>query len=271
MNPEAFQLGPLTIRWYGIFVAAAFLVGFLFAGRRARKRGISVDSISDLLFWTMVSGIVGARALYVIQEWKGQFAGGPLLEVVRIDHGGLVFFGGFLAGIGAVVLISRIRRLPLFTIGDVMAPVVPLGQAIGRIGCLLNGCCFGHPFQGFCAIRYGPDSAVGYVQQVKGVTGGGAVVLPVFPIQAVYSIANLAMVAVLLVVERRFNMRGRLFGLFMILYGSTRFVLEFGRGDYLHRVGPLTPAQVVCLLVVPLGVLIIWLGGRSGRGREEAA
>lgn len=270
MNPEAFHIGPLTIRWYGIFVALGFLAGFLLASYRARRRGIPVEAMSDLLFWTMLSGILGARALYVAQNWS-EFAANPA-EIIRIDHGGLVFYGGFAAALLAVVALCRIRKFPLFVVGDILAPVVPLGQAFGRIGCLLNGCCFGRVYDGCCALHYPAASGVGHVQSMQGLAvqaGQGA--LPVFPIQALYSIMNLLTVAVLLAAERRCGLRGRLFGLFMALYGGARFFLEFGRGDYLGRVGGLTPAQIVCLVVVPVGVCLMWAGGRYGGETRELA
>jgi len=251
MNPVALHIGPLAIRWYGIFVALGFLSAFIFAGHRARKRGIPTDVVSDLLFWTMVAAILGARALFVIQNWA-DFSGN-LAEIVRIDHGGLVFYGGFFGAILAVILLCRIRKLKLYEIADLLAPVVPLGQVFGRVGCFLNGCCYGHDYEGPLAAHYSlpsPPYAPGSV-------------FSVFPIQLAYSLTNILTVITLVVLEKRFNLKGRLFGLFMIIYGTVRFGLEFARGDYApaDRWGALTPAQGLCLFVIPAGAFLFWFGG----------
>ncbi len=265
MSPEAFHLGPLTIRWYGIAVATGFLAGFALASQRARRRQMPPEVVGDLLLWTMLAAIVGARLLYVLQNWREDFADAPL-EIIRIDHGGLVFYGGFAGAILAVLIFCRRRRLPLFEVGDLLAPVVPLGQAFGRLGCLLNGCCFGRPWNGCCAIHYPPETGVANVQAAQGLLNHGALTaLPVFPIQAALSLMNALIVVILLLAERRFRLSGRLFGLFMVLNGGGRFLLEFGRGDYLKPVAGLTPAQLVCLLLVPLGFGLIFLGGRRNR------
>lgn len=256
INPVAINVGPLAIRWYGIFVALGFLGGYILATCRAKKRGVPTEVISDLLFWTMVAGIAGARLFYVIQNWEGQFAGGPWLEVLRVDHGGLVFYGGFFGAIAAVILLAKIKKLNIWTVGDILAPCVPLGQAFGRVGCLLNGCCYGHPHTGGCAMRYPLYPAGSF---------------SVFPIQAFYSLANLLLVGFLLGCEKKYHLRGRLFGLFMIGYGVNRFFLEFGRGDYGPDagIGLLTPAQAVCLIVIPAGAAMMYFGGRFAPALEK--
>ncbi|MDT8390082.1 MAG: prolipoprotein diacylglyceryl transferase [Lentisphaeria bacterium] len=250
INPVAIQVGPLAIRWYGIFVALGFLGGYVLAIHRAKKRGVPAEAVSDVLFWTMAAGVTGARLFYVIQNWEEQFAGGPWLEVLRVDHGGLVFYGGFFGAMAAVTLLVKIKKLNIWTIGDILAPCVPLGQAFGRVGCLLNGCCHGHPCSGAFAMRYPLHPAGSFTA---------------FPIQAFYSLSNLSLVAFVLICEKIFGLRGRLFGLFMIGYGLNRFFLEFGRGDYGPDagIGPFTPAQVLCLIVIPAGVAVMWFGGRS--------
>lgn len=278
MDPIAFHLGPLEIRWYGVFVALAFLAALTLLVRRATKSGFGKESAADLALVAMIGGIVGARVLYVLQNLD-HFRRQPLIEVIRVDHGGLVFYGGFIGACAAVAVFAKIRKRSPGEIADLAAPVLPLGHAIGRIGCFLNGCCFGRPWHGPCAVHYPPvietargvvQSDVFHVQSQKGVLEGGACT-PVFPVQLTATVANLAICGVLLLVEKRMKRRGQLFGVYMVLYAVTRFVVEFFRGDYLHSVARVTPAQVICLGLAPVGIATFVLAGRWGKPVQEGA
>ncbi len=140
----------LPIRGYGVMMLAAVLAAIALAVGRARRRGWDVDMIYSLAFWVFVPGIVGARAFYVIEYWSRDFAPafdagiaagiGSLLNVTR---GGLVVFGSLIGAVIGLVLFALVRRLPLPALCDLVVPSFALGQALGRIGCLLNGCCFG--------------------------------------------------------------------------------------------------------------------------------
>jgi phosphatidylglycerol:prolipoprotein diacylglycerol transferase len=172
-DPVALQLGPLSIRWYGVFVALGFLAGYQVLQRRARALGLGPQVAPDVTLAAMVGGIVGARLLYVVQNWEEEF-GGNLLDAFAVWHGGLVFYGGFLGAVAAVVLWGRHKRWPLLAIGDMVAPALPLGHVLGRIGCLLNGCCFGRPWDGPLGVAYPGRTADGllngplYVQRALG-------------------------------------------------------------------------------------------------------
>ncbi len=265
MDPIAFHLGPLTVRWYGIMVASAFLVGFFTLQRRARSReGIDEETAGNLTLAAMLGGIVGARILYVAQNWP-EFRGHPL-EMLRIDHGGLVFYGGFFGAVAAVGLYCLRKKLPAGEAADLAAPVLPLAHAVGRVGCFLNGCCFGKPFAHFPHVQYLPGSDVQLIQRIKGLCPPDSpTCLPVFPIQLVNSLTNLAIFALLLWFEKRLERRGQLFALYIVFYSFARFCTEFGRGDYLNYVGPFTPAQAVCLVLFPAGIVLFLALGRYGR------
>jgi len=271
MNPIAIELGPLQIRWYGVFVALGFLAALTLLVRRAAKSGFGKENAADLALVAMVGGIVGARVLYVLQN-LAYFRTRPLIEVVRVDHGGLVFYGGFIGACAAVAVFAKMRKRSPGEIADLAAPVLPLGHAIGRIGCFINGCCFGMPWAGTCAVRYPNvikaagrtmESDVFHVQSQKGVLEHGSCA-PVFPVQLLATFLNVVICVVLLLVEKRMKRRGQLFGVYMILYAAARFVVEFFRGDYLHSVLGLTPAQVVCLGLAPVGIATFVLAGRWG-------
>src|SRR4051812_32211971 len=108
----AFKLGPLTIHWYGVLVALGFVVGFLTAGRRGVRDGISSDLIEGLGPWLILGGVVGARALHVISYWREEFAAKPILEIFMVQHGGLVFYGGLIGATLAGIIYVRVKKLP---------------------------------------------------------------------------------------------------------------------------------------------------------------
>ena len=143
MHPIAFHLGPLTIHWYGVMIALAFLAGLWTATRRARRENIPGENIADMTLWLMVGAILGARIVYVTTYWKDEFANQPFSEVFMIQHGGLVYYGGLIGATLAGFIYIRWKKLPLWKIADVLAPSIALGSVFGRIGCLLNGCCYG--------------------------------------------------------------------------------------------------------------------------------
>jgi phosphatidylglycerol:prolipoprotein diacylglycerol transferase len=268
MDPVAFHIGPLTIRWYGVFVALGFLAGYLLIQRRTSRYGISHETAADLAFAALIGGVLGARLFYVIEFWDEEFSG-HWLDVLKIHRGGLVFYGGFIGAIALIAAWGWRRKWPLMKLGDLAAPALALGHAFGRVGCFLNGCCFGFPWRGALSVTYPGVTADGYingplhVHRAKGIVPLDSLVCePVFPIQLIASFANLALCAVLLLLERRRLFEGRRFPLYIMLYAMTRFAIEFGRGDYIDLTAGLTPAQVVCLLLLPLGAAWFVLCGR---------
>ncbi|HEX5397610.1 MAG TPA: prolipoprotein diacylglyceryl transferase [Verrucomicrobiae bacterium] len=145
MHPIAFQLGKLTIHWYGVMIALAFLAGLWTATLRARREHISGEHIADVTLWLMVGAILGARIVYVTTYWREEFAGRPFWDVFAIWQGGLVYYGGFIGAAVAGAVYIRWKNLPVWKTADILAPSIALGSVFGRIGCLLNGCCYGRP------------------------------------------------------------------------------------------------------------------------------
>ena len=143
MHSIAFKIGSFPVHWYGILVALGFLAGLWTAGARARLAGISPDSVYDLGPWLIIGGILGARVLYVISYWQEDFAAHPFPEIFMIQHGGLVFYGGLIGAIACGMFYLHWKKLPVWRMADILAPSIALGSAFGRIGCLMNGCCYG--------------------------------------------------------------------------------------------------------------------------------
>ena len=154
MHKIAFEFGPLTIHWYGVFVAAGFLVGLWTASRRGVRDNIAPEKIIDLGPWLILGAIIGARTLYVLSYWREEFASKPLWEVFMLKRGGLVFYGGLIGSSLAYLIHARIKRLPVWKVADILAPSIALGQAFGRFGCLMTGCCYGRPTKLPWGIRF---------------------------------------------------------------------------------------------------------------------
>jgi phosphatidylglycerol:prolipoprotein diacylglycerol transferase len=144
--PKIFP-GGLPIRGYGLMLLIGISAGVGLAAYRAREGGLEPELIVSLAIWLVICGVVGARLFYVVEYWDEKFAGKSpretLLEIINIPEGGLVIYGGFLgAAVGFSVFVRK-HKLPLLAMADLIAPSLMVGLAFGRIGCLLNGCCYG--------------------------------------------------------------------------------------------------------------------------------
>jgi phosphatidylglycerol---prolipoprotein diacylglyceryl transferase len=251
VHSTAFNIGSLTVHWYGIFVALAFVVGLLTASRRARRAGIAPEKIYDLGPWLIVGGVLGGRVLYVISYWREDFAANPFPEIFMIQHGGLVFYGGLIGSTAATIFYIRLKKLPLWKMGDVLAPSIALGYAIGRIGCLMNGCCYGRACSLPWAIHFPPGHA----------THG----MPVHPTEIYDSLLNLIFYGYLAWLFRRKKFDGQVFAVYLVGYAILRSFVEYFRGDYpVHYLGGwATPAQLVSMGIITGGLLLWFLLPRA--------
>lgn len=151
----------LPIRGYGMMLLAGVVAGVALANRRARQMGVHPDHILSMAFWMFVAGILGARLFYVIEFWddfRHDSALETLREIINVVQGGLVVYGALIGGLIAALLYIRSHGLPMLAVGDLIAPSLVLGLAFGRIGCLLNGCCFGNACQQTWALTFPVDS-----------------------------------------------------------------------------------------------------------------
>ena len=237
----------MPVYWYGVMVAVGFLTGIWTATRRCVRDGLDPHKIADLAPWLIVSGLVGARILYVITYWKQSFAGEPWWEVFMIRHGGLVFYGGLIGAVLATIVFVKWKKLPPLKVGDALAPSIALGHMFGRIGCLLNGCCYGS----LCSLPW----AIHFPNEHE--TGGAGV----HPTQLYESGLNLLLFVALEMLYRRKKYDGQVFAIYLVAYAIIRAVVEVFRGDYgTHKLGVFTPGQIVSLGILLIGVvLLVWL------------
>lgn len=248
MHQVALNIGQLTITWYGLLVVAGFVAGLWTASRRSLRNGISGEVVADLGVWLMIGAIVGSRLWHVVVYWEEDFAGKPWWEMFAIRHGGLVFYGGLVGASLATIFYARRHQVPLWKLADALAPSIALGHVFGRIGCLMNGCCFGLPTSLPWAIHF----------PLEHFTQGAGV----HPTQIYEAGANLALYAALAWLYRRKGFDGRVFASYLIAYGALRFLIEFIRGDYevWYLGGWATAGHLVSLVVIGCGVsLYQWL------------
>ena len=239
MDQTCFYIGSRPIYWYGIMMATAFLACVIHLMVLARKQGRSPSFGTDIAFWLMLSGIVGARIGYVISNLS-VFMACPW-TIFRIDQGGIIFYGGLIGGCMALMIFARVKKEKFWPLSDFVASALPLGHAIGRIGCFLNGCCYGT----CCTLPWAVGNPNPDIQGER------------HPTQLYSSILNLIIYVVLLKFYSRRKREGRVLALYLMLYPLCRFFLEFLRGDERMRWYGFSVAQVLSLVFFIIG-LALW-------------
>jgi phosphatidylglycerol:prolipoprotein diacylglycerol transferase len=257
MDPVCFHIGSRPVYWYGVMVALAFLAAALHWNYLARRENRAPGYGSELAFWIMLAGLVGARLAYVSAH--GSYFLDHPAEIVRFDHGGLIYYGGFLAGVASVWLFARAHRERNLWMGDFAISAVPLAHAVGRLGCFINGCCFGRVHHGWFSVVYPAGSSVSAQQFEQGwLDNPAAAAQPVWPTQLMETAFNLLLYGALWICHRRRRREGVVLALYLTVYPVGRFLLEFLRGDPRLGAGGLNAAQwiSVALLLAGAGLWI---------------
>ena len=262
MHPILFEAGGLTIYSYGVLLAAAYLLGLQFALIRARKRGLDGQRVMDLGIWIIISALAGAKLLLLIVDFD-QFTASPR-DLLSLARSGGVFYGGLIAAVVVALIYLRRHRMPLWTTTDVFAPGIALGHIVGRLGCLLAGCCFGKP----ASVPW----AMTFTDPVARANVGTPLGIPLHPTQLYEAGAELVILIFLLATERKGRpFPGRTFWGYMLLYGISRFIIEFYRGDARGMVGSLSTSQFVSVVIVPLSIIMLIFLSRGFSPDSKAA
>ena len=245
MYPVIFRIGNFVITSYGVMLVIAFLVGTWIAEKRAEKRGIDRKHINDLVLWVVLGTIIGARLMYVIFHWN-EFAD-DLIGIIafwRGGLGGLMYYGGFILSFIFGLIFVKVKKIPLLKMLDVVALPLALGQGIGRIGCFLNGCCFGNPSH-TCGIKFPHYSPAGYIFPDT----------PVIPTQLFHSFAGFLIALIIFLFERNKNRpHGSSFAIFITLFGLQRFLIDFIR--YYENFANYIINQIVASLLIITGIVM---------------
>ena len=243
---------------YGLLVATGVLLGLWISVRNSEKQGINPEHAWNLGIYVVLAGIIGAKVLYVINEWRTLGHLNEIFSFSTLQAGG-VFSGGLLAGLAVAVWYIRKHSIPALAACDAFSPGLALGHAIGRLGCFAAGCCFGKETHHFWGVTF--------TDQLANSISGTPLGIPLQPTQLFEAAVELANFFVLTWMLKRKRFDGQVFGAFLILYGTARFFLEFlrgdpGRGEIIP--GVLSGTQLIAILLV-LGGGVIWWWKSSQR------
>ena len=251
----------ISIYSYGFMLAIGFLVGIVIGHYRARREGVDSGLVWDTWTACFIAGILGARLFYYVQNYRQEFAGQPLYKALEVWQGGLVFYGGVIGAFLASWLVVKLRGGRFLQIADISAPSLAVGVAFGRIGCFLNGCCWGcaAPAGAWYGVSFPPMSppAVAYA-----VPGSEAIQWspPLVPSQLISAAAVFAIFLALTFFYRHRHRYGEVFVMFLMLYAPARYGLEWIRNetpkDFLWH----TPGQLVSIaMFVPAAAAFTYL------------
>lgn len=259
-----------------------FLLAMWLAWHEAERQGQYVDDVLDFAFWALVGGMVGARVVFIIVNWRDYMAN-PI-KIVQFWKGGLVFYGSALGGFAAYLWFIRKRNISFtnsLMLADIIIPSIPVAHAFGRLGCVAAGCCWGQSAyhldeaghavadiplaaqfpQGSLAytslIRSEPDNIVAIMRE----TGS---TLPLFPSQLVESFGVMCIFAILLFIRSRKWFHGQVLLSYAILYPILRFTLEYFRGDKERGIAFLSTSQFISLGMAAAALITLLVLRKKG-------
>jgi phosphatidylglycerol:prolipoprotein diacylglycerol transferase len=243
MFPKVLDLGPITIHTYGLMLAAAFIAGIWITSRNARKEGIHPDSIWNMGLVVIFSALVGAKILLLVSDYH--YYSQNFREIFSLStlRSGGVYYGGLLLALVSAIWYLRKKKLPAWTIADLAAPGIALGQALGRLGCFSAGCCYGKPTD----MAWGITFTSQYAHDNVGVPLN----TPLHPTQLYESIGALCLFLFLMWRLSRKHFTGQILLEYLIFYALLRFVIEFYRYDDRGFVlyGLLSTSQFIAILI----------------------
>ncbi|MEW6665477.1 MAG: prolipoprotein diacylglyceryl transferase [Thermodesulfobacteriota bacterium] len=256
MFPDLFTIGPMTLHTYGLFVALGFTAGLAVTLRLGRVYSLTTQQLMDMAFVSIVWGIVGARLLFVLINLP-HYRTHPM-DVLKIWQGGLVFSGGLLAVAVSMLWYGRRHHLSFWMLGDLCAPGVSVGQALGRIGCFMAGCCYGKPTDHpFSVVFTHPDSLA-------------PLNIPLHPTQIYDALIGLLIFAVLLILHGRKKYQGQVVLWFLILHSTGRLLVEKFRADHRGWIPgtDMSVTQLAAMLILLGSVLALFLVKSRERGEK---
>jgi len=265
MHPILIQIGDFFIGTYGLFVALGLLAGLFASDRMARRHNVDRNLILDLALLGIVAGIVGARFLYILVNFE-DFLKTPMDYI--LTRQGFVFGGGMIFAVLASIFYIRRKKECVWKVADVIAPAIPLGHGIGRLGCFFAGCCWGGTCELPWAVRFPKVVTTGgehigfvYEQHLarEWIAPTATHSLPVHPVQLYESFSLFLLSAILFWAWRRRRFPGQIFLLYLLGYPVIRFTLEYFRGDAERGIYGLFSTSQYLSIAVFLGAILLWL------------
>ncbi|HDB5658144.1 TPA: prolipoprotein diacylglyceryl transferase [Staphylococcus aureus] len=246
IDPVAFNLGPLSVRWYGIIIAVGILLGYFVAQRALVKAGLHKDTLVDIIFYSALFGFIAARIYFVIFQWP-YYAENPS-EIIKIWHGGIAIHGGLIGGFIAGVIVCKVKNLNPFQIGDIVAPSIILAQGIGRWGNFMNHEAHGGPVsRAFLEQLHLPNFII------ENMYINDQYYHPTFLYESIWDVAGF----IILVNIRKHLKLGETFFLYLTWYSIGRFFIEGLRTDSLMLTSNIRVAQLVSILLILISISLI--------------
>ena len=264
MLPQLVHIGKFSLPTYGFLVSLGVLIGLWISVRNSERQGIDADHAWNLGILVVLCGIIGAKVLYIVNDWSSYAAHpGEIFTLSTLQAGG-VFSGGLIGGLAAAAWYIRKHHMPPLRTFDAFAPGLALGHAFGRIGCFAAGCCFGKPTDHFWGVTFTNPLAAEITETPLNVK--------LQPTQLFEFAVELANFFILTWMLKRKKFDGQVFGAYLFLYGIARYFLEFLRGDPGRGEvfgGIMTGTQLISICLVIAGGFIWWL--RPGTKTVAAA
>ena len=250
MNPVAFSILNFEIKWYSLFILLGIIIAWIFVNLEAKKFKISKDFVTNLVFWTIIMGVIGARLYYVL--FNLDYYKEHISEIFRIWEGGLAIHGGIILGGLTLIMYSRKYKVPAFRMLDIAAPFVLLAQAIGRWGNFFNSEAYGSAttFVALKNMKIIPDFVI-YRMNIN-----GTYYVPTFYYEFLWCL--LGVIIILIIRKLKYIKLGHQFSFYLMWYSIGRFFIESERTDSL-MLGNFKAAQLVSVILFVIGFIIFFV------------
>lgn len=252
-GPILFEVGPFTVRWYGLLIATAVLLGVILSQYLAKRRNVNPELLSDLVIWLVIAAIPSARLYYVLFQWQ-EYANNPG-DIIAIWRGGIAIHGAIIGGLIAAIIFAKARKISFWQMADLVAPSLILGQAIGRWGNFFNSEAFGAPTDLPWKLYIPPANRPPALASFD-------YFHPTFLYESLWNVMVFALLMALFfkgLPGKRQLKTGSIFLLYLVTYSLGRLWIEGLRTDSL-MLGPLRIAQIISLVEIILGLAgLAWL------------
>lgn len=256
MNPILLKIGNITIYWYSIMILTGFIVASYLITEETRRFQIKKTTITDMLFYTIIIGILGARIYYVI--FNLDYYSKNILDIFKVWEGGLAIHGGIIAGAIFIIIYTKKKNQNTLKILDICVPGLLIGQAIGRWGNFFNQEAHG-PVTSLEKLKYLPN----FIKQ--GMYIDGNYYMPTFLYESILCLIGLIIV---LIIRRKLKIKnGQITGFYLIWYGIIRFIIESFRTDSL-MLNVLKQAQIISIVMIVIGLFLIIKGNKNEKYSE---
>ncbi|MFY9751582.1 MAG: prolipoprotein diacylglyceryl transferase [Candidatus Acidiferrales bacterium] len=258
MHPILFHYGAVTIYSYGVLVATGVLLGLWYARRQAPRAGLDPERIWNLGIYMVLTALIVAKVWLVLSSWDFYMANPREIFSLNTFQSGGTFYGGFVGALALVAAYTYVQRMSIVAVLDTFAAGLPLGHAIGRLGCFAAGCCYGKPTTAAWGVTFKNPAAA----QLAGTPLG----VKLHPTELYEAAAEFLNFLILVWLGKRQTFRGQMMATYFILYGIERGLIEFVRGDPGRTMlwnGSVSLMQLVSVALVVTGAIVWWRGLRG--------